>query len=244
MSFLRAFKYKRRDSLIHRLDPRSKFLISIVLMSFSIVFLDLRVLFAILIFQIALLGLAKALREWVYSLRGLVFFFAIIFVTQILFSGSLFTGFVLSLRLIVLSSSMSWFFLSSTPEDIGRAMSAARIPMELTFSFIMAIRFIPVIYDEFQSIYDAQRSRGLELEKGGFSTRIRNLMPILIPLLVGTIRRTYEIADAMEVRAFGASPKRTSYKSLRFRRGDYFLCLISAILVLIIVYLKLFLGLE
>ncbi|MEM2821010.1 MAG: energy-coupling factor transporter transmembrane component T, partial [Thermoproteota archaeon] len=189
---------------MHRLDPRSKFLLSIMLMSFSIVFLNAHVLLAILIFQIVLLGLSKTLREWVYSLRGLIFFFAIIFITQILFSGSLFTGFILSLRLIVLSSSMSWFFLSSTPEDIGRAMSAARIPLELTFSFIMAIRFIPVIYDEFQSIYDAQRSRGLELEKGGFRTKIRNLMPILIPLLVGTIRRTYEIADAMEVKAFGA----------------------------------------
>ncbi|MEM2246904.1 MAG: energy-coupling factor transporter transmembrane component T, partial [Thermoproteota archaeon] len=133
---------------------------------------------------------------------------------------------------------------SSTPEDIGRAMSSARFPIELTFSFVMAIRFIPVIYNEFQSIYDAQRSRGLELEKGGFRTKVRNLMPILIPLLVGTIRRTYEIADAMEVRAFGASPKRTSYKLLKFKKGDYFLCLVSAILASAIIYLKIFLGLE
>ncbi|MEM1557051.1 MAG: energy-coupling factor transporter transmembrane component T [Thermoproteota archaeon] len=243
MSFLKAFKYKRKDSSIHRLDPRSKFILSIVLMLFSVVFLDIRVLTAILMLQIVLLWLAKALKEWVYSLRGLVFFFAIIFITQIFFGGTLFTGFVLSIRLIVLSSSMSWFFLSSTPEDIGRAMSAAKVPLELTFSFVMAIRFIPVIYDEFQSIYDAQRSRGLELEKGGFRTRIRNLMPILIPLLVGTIRRTYEIADAMEVRAFGALPKRTSYKLLKFKRGDYLLCLVSVLLTSTLLYLKI-MGVE
>ncbi|MEM3648687.1 MAG: energy-coupling factor transporter transmembrane component T, partial [Thermoproteota archaeon] len=150
---------------------------------------------------------------------------------------------VLSLRLLALSSAMSWFFLSSTPEDIGRAMSVAGFPVELTFSFTMAIRFIPVVYDEFQSIYDAQRSRGLELEKGGFRNRIRNLMPILIPLLVGTIRRTYEIADAMEVRAFGASPRRTTYKPLKLKRGDYAVCLASIILVPAAVYLKL-LGIE
>lgn len=244
MSFLKAFQYKRKDSLIHRLDPRSKFLLSLVLMTFSIVFVDIRVLIAILTLQLFLIGLARALKEWAYSLRGLIFFFVIIFITQLLFGGTLFMGIVLSIRLIVLSSSMSWFFLSSTPEDIGRAMSSARFPIELTFSFVMAIRFIPVIYNEFQSIYDAQRSRGLELEKGGFRTRIRNLMPILIPLLVGTIRRTYEIADAMEVRAFGASPKRTSYKLLKFKKGDYFLCLVSTILVLLIIYLKLFLRLE
>jgi energy-coupling factor transport system permease protein len=243
MSFLKAFKYKRKESAVHRLDPRPKFLLAVVLMAVSIVFTDIRVLLTLLAGQLILLFLAKTLREWVSSLKGLLFFFAIIFVTQIFFGGTLFTGFILSLRLLVLSSSMSWFFLSSTPEDIGRAMGAAGLSLELTFSFIMAIRFIPVIYDEFQSIYDAQRSRGLELEKGGFRKRIRNLMPILIPLLMGTIRRTYEIADAMEVRAFGASPKRTSYKPLKLRRGDYLLLLSSILLVSILIYLKL-LGVE
>jgi len=243
MSFLRAFKYRRKETVAHRLDPRSKFLLSIILMAISVVFTDIRVLLLLIAGQLILLFLAKSLREWVSSLRGLIFFFIIIFVTQLLFGGTFFTGVVLSLRLLALSSSMSWFFLSSTPEDIGRAMSVAGFPIELTFSFIMAIRFIPVIYDEFQSIYDTQRSRGLELEKGGFRSRIRNLMPILIPLLVGTIRRTYEIADAMEVRAFGASPKRTTYKPLRLRSGDCLVCTVSIILVAAAAYLKL-LGVE
>ncbi|MGQ9691813.1 MAG: energy-coupling factor transporter transmembrane component T family protein, partial [Thermoproteota archaeon] len=72
-----------------------------------------------------------------------------------------------------------------------------------------------------------------------FMERIRNFIPILIPLLVNTIRRTYEIADAMEIRAFGASLRRTSFKQLRFRRGDYLLCLFSVILMILGVYLKL-----
>jgi energy-coupling factor transport system permease protein len=243
VSFLRAFKYRRKDTVVHRLDPRSKFMLSIVLMAISVVFTDIRVLLALVSGQLILLFLAESLREWFSSLRGLVFFFAVIFATQLLFGGSFFTGVVLSLRLLALSSSMSWFFLSSTPEDIGRAMSVAGFPVELTFSFTMAIRFIPVIYDEFQSIYDTQRSRGLELEKGGFRNRIRNLMPILIPLLVGTIRRTYEIADAMEVRAFGASPKRTTYRPLRLKGGDYLLFAASIILVAAAACLKL-LGVE
>jgi energy-coupling factor transport system permease protein len=244
MSFLRAFKYRRKDTVVHRLDPRSKFLLSVVLMMVSIMFADIRVLLVLISGQLILLFLAKSLGEWFSSLRGLVFFFAVIFITQLLFGGTFYTGIVLSLRLVALSSSMSWFFLSSTPEDIGRAMSVAGLPIELTFSFTMAIRFIPVIYDEFQSIYDTQRSRGLELEKGGFRDRIRNLMPILIPLLVGTIRRTYEIADAMEVRAFGASPKRTTYKPLKLKSGDYIVCIASAMLVVSALALKMVYGVE
>ncbi|MBO3755437.1 MAG: hypothetical protein FGF53_11295, partial [Candidatus Brockarchaeota archaeon] len=134
MSFLNAFKYKRRESVVHRLDPRPKFLLAVVLMAVSIVFTDIRVLLTLLTGQLILLSIAKTLREWVSSLKGLIFFFAIIFVTQIFFGGTLLTGFILSLRLLVLSSSMSWFFLSSTPEDIGRAMGAAGLPLELTFS--------------------------------------------------------------------------------------------------------------
>ncbi|MGQ9478421.1 MAG: energy-coupling factor transporter transmembrane component T family protein [Thermoproteota archaeon] len=244
MSFLKAFRYRRKSSVIHNLDPRSKFLFSLVMMILSIVFTDIVVLLTLFAVQLVLLLLAKALKEWINSLKGLLFFFVIIFLTQLFFSEipvseRLLMGLIFSLRLLVLSSSMSCFFLSSTPEDIGRAMSAVKFPLEITFSFIMAMRFIPVIYDEFQSIYDTQRSRGLELEKGGFMERIRNFIPILIPLLVNTIRRTYEIADAMEIRAFGASLRRTSFKQLRFRRGDYLLCLFSVILMILGVYLKL-----
>lgn len=241
MSFLKAFRYRRKDTVVHRLDPRSKFLLSIAFMTISLLFTDIRVLIGLIAAQLVLLSLAESLKVWLSSLKGLMFFFVVIFATQLLFGGTLFTGIILSLRLLALSSSMSWFFLSSTPEDIGRAMGAAGFPIELTFSFIMAIRFIPVVYDEFQSIYDAQRSRGLELEKGGFRNRIRNLMPILIPLLMGTIRRTYEIADAMEVRAFGASPKRTTYKPLRLKSGDYVILMASMAMITVAVYLK-FLG--
>ncbi|MEM4168959.1 MAG: cobalt ABC transporter permease, partial [Thermoproteota archaeon] len=75
MSFLRAFKYRRKDTPVHRLDPRSKFLLSIVLMVVSIVFTDIRVLLALVAGQLILLTLAKSLGEWLSSLRGLLFFF-------------------------------------------------------------------------------------------------------------------------------------------------------------------------
>jgi energy-coupling factor transport system permease protein len=73
---------------------------------------------------------------------------------------------------------------------------------------------------------DAQKSRGLELEKGNFLKRIRNFIPILIPLIVGAIRRSLELAEAMESRAFGAKKERTSLYLLRMRRSDW--CALSA----------------
>jgi energy-coupling factor transporter transmembrane protein EcfT len=71
---------------------------------------------------------------------------------------------------------------------------------------------------------DAQKARGLELEKGNFLKRIRNYIPILIPLIVSAIRRSLELAEAMESRAWGATKKRTNLYVLKMHRGDYIFC--------------------
>ena len=100
------------------------------------------------------------------------------------------------------------------------ALEKARIPYEFNFAFITAIRFVPVLADEAQTIMDAQRSRGLELDKGNFLKRIRNYIPILLPLIINSIRRSLELAEAMESRAFGATEHRTNLYELSLTRTD------------------------
>jgi energy-coupling factor transport system permease protein len=116
----------------------------------------------------------------------------------------------MSLRFVVLMTSFSLFFLTTSPDDLGLALEQSHIPYEFCFAFTTAVRFVPVLAREAQTIRDAQKSRGLELEKGGFTKRIRNYIPILIPLIVSAIRRSLELAEAMETRAFGAKKQRTS----------------------------------
>ncbi|MEM3053342.1 MAG: energy-coupling factor transporter transmembrane component T, partial [Candidatus Caldarchaeum sp.] len=111
------------------------------------------------------------------------------------------------------------------------------------FAFVSAIRFTPVMAEELQIVLDAQRARGLEVDKGPFTKRIRNLIPVLVPLLVNVIRRSYELAEAMEVKCFGASRKRTSLKQLNMRRKDIFFLVVVLILFSVGVSVKL-LGLE
>ena len=80
---------------------------------------------------------------------------------------------------------------------------------------------------------DAQKSRGLELERGNFLKRIRNYIPILIPLIVSAIRRSLELAEAMESRAWGATEKRTNLYVLRLKRTDYALAVISIFMLIV-----------
>jgi energy-coupling factor transport system permease protein len=141
---------------------------------------------------------------------------------------------------VVLVESFSVFFLTTSPDHLGLALEQSGIPYEFCFAFTTAVRFVPVLAEEAQTIMDAQKARGLELEKGNFLKRIRNYIPILIPLIISAIRRSLELAEAMESRAWGAIKKRTNLYVLTVKRADYLLILVSLFILIVGVYIRLY----
>jgi energy-coupling factor transport system permease protein len=201
-----------------------------------------------------LIYVARVQREWGRSIRGGTTLTIIIFATNLLvgyFSAGMNLTYSLVLyssslafRFIVLMSSFSIFFLTTSPDDLSLALQQSRIPYEFCFAFTTAIRFVPVLANEAQTIMDAQKSRGLELERGNFLRRIRNFIPILIPLIVGAIRRSLELAEAMESRAFGAKKERTSLYILKMRRSDWTTLSMGALVLVFSLYIRFFVGLP
>jgi energy-coupling factor transport system permease protein len=78
-------------------------------------------------------------------------------------------------------SAFSLFFMTTSPDDLGLALEKMGLPYMLSFTFTTAVRLVPTVALEAQTIVDAQRSRGLELDKGGLVNRVRKYIPILIP---------------------------------------------------------------
>ncbi|MFB0543183.1 MAG: energy-coupling factor transporter transmembrane component T, partial [Candidatus Bathyarchaeia archaeon] len=150
----------------------------------------------------------------------------------------------MTLRFIALITTFSIFFLTTSPDRLSLALEKARIPYELNFAFITAIRFVPVLAEEAQTIMDAQKARGLELERGNFIQRIRNYLPILLPLIINSIRRSLELAEAMESRAFGAVKKRTNLYELGMTRNDYYILLLSLATLFLVLYVRFFIPLP
>jgi len=148
----------------------------------------------------------------------------------------------MTIRFLVLVESFSVFFLTTSPDHLGLALEQSRVPYEFCFAFTTAVRFVPVLAEEAQTIMDAQKARGLELERGNFIKRVKNYIPILIPLIVGAIRRSLELAEAMESRAWGASEKRTNLYVLKMKRADYSLAFGSVVMLVFAVYVRLFLS--
>ncbi len=251
MSILEGLRFSRGDSPLHNMDPRVKFFMTLVIFAAAVMFMDLIPLLVILLAQIPLVFVGMIQREWAKSLRGGVFLAAIIFSTNLVsfyfFQGRSLTSanvemaLSLTVRFLALITSFSLFFLTTSPDKLSLALEKARIPFEFNFAFITAIRFVPVLADEAQSIMDAQRSRGLELDKGGLLSRIRKYIPILLPLIINSIKRSLELAEAMESRAFGATRERTNLYELRMGRGDTAVLAITLAALALTVYIRFFL---
>jgi len=250
MSVFDGLKFRKVHSPIHDLDPRVKFAYVLSIFAVAIIFYQIIPLLFLFVLQLPFVLLARVQRQWLRSLRGAAFLAALIFVvnlgTDYFTSGYTVTAAnvegaaALTLRFVVLIESFSVFFLTTSPDHLGLALEESRVPYEFAFAFTTAVRFVPVLAEEAQTIMDAQKARGLELEKGSFMKRIRNYIPVLIPLIVSAIRRSLELAEAMESRAWGATKKRTNLYALKLHKGDYALLAITIVILIAAVYIRLY----
>lgn len=254
MSVFSGLKFRKVYSPIHNLDPRIKFIYVCAIFVSAIMFSELLPLIALFLIQIPFVLLAGVRREWLRSMRGAAFLALVIFLTNFVFSfiaanyvvvpKNIESAVALTLRFIVLVESFSVFFLTTSPDHLGLALEQTHVPYEFVFAFTTAVRFVPVLAEEAQTIMDAQKARGLELEKGNFLKRIRNYIPILIPLIVSAIRRSLELAEAMESRAWGATKNRTNLYVLKMHKGDLILITLTIGLLAASVYTRLYVGIP
>jgi energy-coupling factor transport system permease protein len=250
MSVFDGLKFRKVSSPIHNLDPRIKFIYVIAIFISAIMFRDILPLAFLFLMQLPFVFLARVQKQWLRSLRGAAFLAAFIFIiniaTTFFLNGYNITvpqiegAIAMTLRFVVLVESFSVFFLTTSPDHLGLALEQSRVPFEFAFAFTTAVRFVPVLAEEAQTIMDAQKARGLELEKGNLLKRIRNYIPILIPLIVSAIRRSLELAEAMESRAWGATKKRTNLYSLKLHKGDYALIAITMLVLVVTIYVWLY----
>jgi energy-coupling factor transport system permease protein len=224
----------------------------------AIMFTQMLALAVMFLIPLPFVFMARVNRQWLRSLRGAALLAVFIFATQFIVgyfypssniphvTGAIDTpmeffalferGAAMTLRFVVLIASFSVFFLTTSPDHLGLALQQSHVPYEFCFAFTTAVRFVPVLADEAQTIMDAQKARGLELERGNLIKRVRNYIPILIPLIVNAIRRSLELAEAMESRAWGASDKRTNLYKLNLKRADIILLIITVIILAIALY--------
>jgi len=232
--FLNAFKFLKKQTLIHRLDPRVKLLFAIIYTINALMFTEIMPLLFIFFTLLPFILIGKLFKQWIKSIRSLSFLYVFIIIINTLFITN--NGFSFSIamiiRITIMISAFSLFFLTVDPNDLALSLISMKIPYEIAFSFSLAFRFVPTIAIEAQNIIDSQQSRGYEMQKKGIISQVRNLFPLLVPLIIGSIKRAFNVAEALESRAFGSKKERTFYFTINYTIIDWIITVILMILLL------------
>ena len=237
-------QYFPGKSVLHRLDPRMKILLTVgyIVMLFTVSNpLGLCVGILFLIFAYAISGIPP--RMITKSLKPVIPIIIFTIVLNMFFvkgdplfdwwifhisRQGLLTAVVMTIRIICLIAGTSLLTYTTSPitltdglERLMKPLKKVHFPVhELSMMMTIALRFIPTLIEETDKIMSAQKARGADLESGGIMQRARALVPILIPLFVSAFRRADELALAMECRCYRGDVGRTRMKQLHYSWQD------------------------
>ena len=255
-------QYFPGNSMIHRLDPRTKLImlvVYIVALFMATSWIAYGLLFAFLVFiiktsTIPVKSIVKGMKPLVMILvfTGLLNLFFTQEGTVVLnlgfaqiYSGGISRAAMMVFRILMLITCT--FLLTYTTSPIARTdgleallnpLKKVGVPVhELSMMMCIALRFIPTLIEETDKIMCAQKARGADFENGSLMDRAKALIPILVPLFISAFRRADELATAMECRCYQGGEGRTKMKLLRYHREDFVSFGIGAILVAAVVLL-------
>ena len=238
-------QYFPGDTVVHRLDPRTKLLmviVYIVALFLAKWVVSYAVMLAFLVMAVALSRIRpRALFKGLKPLLFIIIFTAIInvfytkgdvlvqfWIFKITREGLVNAGFLV-LRIVMLVTGTFLLTYTTSPialtdglESLLSPLKAIHFPVhELALMMSIALRFIPTLIEETDKIMNAQKARGAQLDTGKMTDRVKALVPVLIPLFISAFRRADELAMAMECRCYRGGDGRTRLKVLRCEKQDY-----------------------
>jgi len=238
-------QYYHADSIIHRLDPRTKIVGTFVFIISLFLFRSFLTTLVAAVFLVSMIRLSKV--PFSYMVRGMKSIILILLVT-VLFNLFLTPGIPVltvwkftitdegikislftAIRLVFLIIGSSLMTLTTTPNNLTDGLESLMSPLkvfkmpvhEVAMMMSIALRFIPILMEETDKIMKAQEARGADFESGNVIERAKALIPILVPLFVSAFRRANDLAMAMEARCYRGGEGRTKMKPLLYGRGDY-----------------------
>jgi len=247
------------DSLVHRLDSRTKLFTAILLMAscfYARSLVSFLLLYLLLIVAVVLsrVPLKHALR----NLKFFVWLIALAVLLNLLFTGGTpvarFGSLTISMesvaaagislaRLVLVIVTASILTLTTAPLDLTDGISRSlvflqkfKVPVqELSLMSGLALSYVPVLVDEVREISLAQKSRGARLDGKGLRV-LRSAVSLLVPVLLSTFRKADRLAQAMEARCFVSGVGRTRLTERKMCRADYLAIVCSLVLVCIALF--------
>lgn len=255
-------QYYAAESVIHRLDPRVKVAATFIYIISLFCFNRLSCYILAALFFLCMVKLSEVpFRFIVRGIRPVLFMLFFTAALNLFWTSGehvlLKLGFLtitlegvekmsfMALRLVFLIMGSSLMTFTTTPnqltdaiESLFKPLNKIKVPVhETAMMMSIALRFIPILIEETDKIMKAQLARGAAFESGNVIQRVKNMVPILVPLFVSAARRASDLALAMDARCYHGGEGRTKMKPLKYKKQDFIaylimICYISLIITM------------
>lgn len=253
------------NSVIHRMDPRMKLVLTFLYIVFIFIcknFWSLGLMLLALVLIICISGIPW--KTIIKSIKPILIIITLTAILNIFYikegeplldwkfihitTGGVNTAVFMIVRIIglVVASSMLTYTTSPTliTDGIERLLSPLKFMKNgvhtIAMMMTIALRFIPTLVDEFEKITSAQKARGADLETGNLVARAKALVPVLVPLFITSFRRAYELAFAMECRCYHGAEGRTRMKIMKLTIIDVVAFILMAAIIAGVILLNIF----
>jgi len=256
-------RYIPGDSLIHRLDPRTKLLGAIwfiIIIFLANNWLSYVVLIAFVLTAVKLSEINP--KFFINGVKPLIWLILFTVILQILFTSGqtiwfrfgpvvisqegVLNGVFIFFRFVLIIFMSTILTLTTMPlsltdaiEFLLRPFAAIKVPVhEIALMLSIALRFVPTLMDETEKIMNAQRARGIDFGEGNIYEQMKSIVPLLIPLFVSSFNRAEELATAMEARGYKGGEGRTKYRKLAWEGRDTAVMIAFALLSVVLFVLR------
>ncbi|MCR5716707.1 MAG: energy-coupling factor transporter transmembrane protein EcfT [Lachnospiraceae bacterium] len=260
----RVLTYEEKNTWIHRLSGVTKLVFFLLWSITSMLSYDTRVLIVMFVLSLVILRASQTKWKQVGGVFQFILIFLIINILAIfLFSPDqgttiygtrtvlchiagpydltleqLFYEANIILKYLTVVPAVFMFIVTTNPSELAASLNKIGVSYDICYSIAIALRYIPDVQDDYHKIRNAQEARGIEMsKKASLTERIKSTSAILFPLIFSSMDRIDVVSNAMQLRGFGKTKKRTWYSAKKPERNDYlvlgFIILFSAIALII-----------
>ena len=258
MSNFALGSYMPMDSVVHKMDPRSKIIIMLLLMISIFIPSGITGYICIGIFICFVLFLSKLSIKYAFrSMKPMLFMMIFLLVINVLviktgipwiqwgwfsiYSDAIYQTLYIVVRLLYMIIITTILTATTKPLDLTLGIEKLLKPLEkikfpahiIAMMISIAIRFIPTLIEETQRIMNAQASRGVDLDNGSLKEKLMAILSLIVPLFISAFDRADQLANAMEARGYNPNAQRTRYKVLKMSSLDYIGLISSGFLLIL-----------
>ena len=250
--------YVDRPGQLHRISGTAKLVLVASMVLSAMLTFDVRVLLGLTVVSAVLWALSRVkVRDLALVLamigvfmllnNALIFVFAPGYGTELygtrhlwldgpggwdLTAEQAFYQLLVTLKYFAMLPAVLLFIATTPPPEFASSLNRVGVPYRFAYAVSLALRYIPDIQREFRTISQAQQARGLDLSRRvGLGARVRNLVSVLMPLLLGSLERIETVSSAMELRGFGRGRRRTWFHTRPMRAADWGVLALAVVLL-------------